>query len=231
MVIVNAGLGPDFDDGQRLVAQKADGGFATADFFFHQNLRIVAQHFRQSLAPIGDSLNELKAEAGTLADWFEHDRRIPTHGPTGCGRINQHEAGGRNTSRYTALLGQELIEPDAAGLGIAPGVRHTQFLESKLHGAIFAVGPVKGQEYELRAFGQLPVGVLRVHFVYRVAERAQCFGHLRAGAQGDFAFGAWSAEQDGNVKLSRHWRSRRGAEWFQRRKAPLLCAPVGGSQV
>src|SRR5207245_1418487 len=104
-------------------------------------------------------------------------------------------------------------------------------LESKLHRAILAVGSVKGQEYELRAFGQLPVGVLRVHFVYRVAERAQCFGHLRAGAQGDFAFGAWSAEQDGNVKLSRHWRSRRGAEWFQRRKAPLLCAPVGGSQV
>src|SRR6266851_422142 len=27
--------------------------------------------------------NELKAETGTLADWFEHDRRIPTHGPTG----------------------------------------------------------------------------------------------------------------------------------------------------
>ena len=125
-----------------------------------ESKRIASPALRSSR----NALDELQADAGALADRFEQQPAGPSPSASLPRRIQEHESRGRNARRHAALLGEVLVERDAAGFGVATGVGHAQFLQPALHGAVFAVGPVQGEEHDFGAPRQNPISWLGIHF-------------------------------------------------------------------
>src|SRR5689334_14587359 len=130
VVIVDALLWSNFNNWQRFAVQDADCHFAPDDLLLDENARVKAHGFSKGLAPIRNALDELHANAGSLANGLDHDRRLIADWPTGGGVLDHSKARGRDARRNASFLRENFIKSDAAGFRTAAGIRDTELFQT-----------------------------------------------------------------------------------------------------
>ena len=181
LVIIHAGLRAHLDHRQRAGRPGCPRWFPGRRFFPPSAPGNRSASLRPAPCVQSETRStNCRSDAGALPDRLEHHRRVPAHRPAGAGEsITMNRAVGTPAATQRCLV-RNFVERDPARFGVAAGVRHAQFFEPALHRAVFAVGAVQRQEDHVGfRSGRCHFGVSRVHFVNRVAERAQGLARRR----------------------------------------------------
>ena len=158
LIVIEPLFGDDLNGGKGLPLQDAHLDLPALYILLHHTaaaqLQALFQGTFQLLLGTGDGHADGRAVVHGL-DHAGHLQTLHQAGDVRCGVVHQLPAGGLHPQRGHDALGQVLIHGDGGAQVVGPGIGDAHEVQSGLHPAVLAAGPVEGQEHHVRLSAQL----------------------------------------------------------------------------
>src|SRR5438067_13743973 len=159
--IVDAAFRDDFQNGQRLVAQDADGQFAARNKFLDEHFLIVFRDIGHRGVHLAFVLDDIDADGRTLARRLDHERNWNRRA---LAQRDDLPIRRRYAFAPKRVFRTNLVEGQLAFRDAFARVGDAALFEDSLHLAVFAKRSVNGEEGEFDVRGQFEVRTFYIDF-------------------------------------------------------------------
>src|SRR5438067_1472329 len=157
--IVDAAFRDDFQNGQRLIAEDADGQFATRNKFLDEHFLIVFRDIRHRGVHLAFVLYDIDADSRTLTRRLDHERNWNRRT---LAQRDDLPIRRRHAFATKRVFRANFIESQFASLDAFASVGDAALFEDSLQLAVFAKRSVNGEEGEFDVRRQFEVWTFHI---------------------------------------------------------------------